>query len=411
MIHSSHTCSVSAFITLLLIAAATVHPAAAGTDCFPDQVAAFDIGLVSSPPAFNSWQPGIVLGPPGDSTPTSGALSVVSLGHGGSITLEFSDTEIIDRPGPDFIVFENAFFCGAAPATAVEPYSVFAEPGIVAVSADGFNFVTFPFDAAALAQVTSLCTDRSLIEALSGLIGITPSFTGDYRLPDDPLGFDPSAPGGVSGHGGNAFDLADVGLASARFVRITDPDLPVGLPGASEGLDLDAVVAIHARPLPVVGAADSDGDRLSDLDESFIYLTDPQDPDSDGDLVPDGEEVAGCGDPRAAGGGPYFIPWLTQRVSVPHPTVFGWNTLGPGVLYDLVRGDRGALRSSGGMTDLGVVLCVENDSTDVTTRGLSDVDVPLPGEAFLYFVRPNGASGYGASTWFEPRVPASGDCP
>ena len=101
----------------------------------------------------------------------------------------------------------------------------------------------------------------------------------------------------------------------------------------------------------------------------------------------------------------------TQRVSVPHPTVFGWNTLGPGVLYDLVRGDRGALRSTGGMTDLGVVLCVENDSTDVTTRGLSDADVPLPGEAFLYFVRPNGESGYGASTWFEPRVPASGDCP
>src|SRR2546427_9303092 len=43
---------------------------------------------------------------------------------------------------------------------------------------------------------------------------------------------------------------------SARFVRITDPNLPIGIPGASEGLDLDAVVAIHSRP--VLGTAEID---------------------------------------------------------------------------------------------------------------------------------------------------------
>ncbi len=406
--------TVPGLLVVLTAAVSSTGDSTAAVDCFPDRVASLTIGTVSSPPAFNSWQPGMVLGPPGDSTPTSGSLSVISLGHGGGIVLEFRHTEIVDGPGPDFIVFENAFFCGAAPLSASEDYGVFAEPGLVAVSEDGIEFFPFPFDADALAQVSSLCSERPLIESLDGLIGVTPSFTGDYRLPDDPLMFDPGAPGGVSGHGGNAFDLADLGLQRARFIRITDPDIVLGLPGSSEGLDLDAVVALHARPLPAPGALDTDGDGLPDDDEIFLYGTNPGDDDSDGDLMKDGEEVAACRDPGSTGGAPWFVPVLAIEVAELAPTVFRWQTLGPGVTYDVVRSGIAALQPLGGIIDLGVVLCVENDSTDLTTRGLGDANSPDLREAFIYLARQDpagGGIGYGSSSSHLARVPASGDCP
>jgi len=106
--------------------------------------------------------------------------------------------------------------------SASDDYSVFAEPGIVEASDDGVNFKTFPYDAGALAQVTSLCTAKSQIQQLVGLMGITPNFTGNYTVPDDPLVFDATAPGGVSGHGGDAFApvahlaVEDVLVASHR---------------------------------------------------------------------------------------------------------------------------------------------------------------------------------------------------
>lgn len=399
---------------LLCAAGLPIGTAAAAVDCFPDRVASLTVGVVSSPPAFNTWQPGVVLGPPGDSTPISGSLTVVSLGHGGSMVVEFRDTEIIDGPGPDFIVFENAFFCGAAPLTDAEDYSVFAEPGIVAVSENGIDFFTFPFDASALAQVSSLCTNRALIESLGGLIGVTPSFSGDYRIPDDPLVFDATGPGGVSGHGGNAFDLGDLGLQRARFVRITDPDIALGLPGASEGLDVDAVVALNARPLLAPGAVDGDADGLPDGDEILIYGTDPGNDDSDGDLMKDGDEVAACRDPGSAGGSPWFYPELSLEIYEPAPTVFRWQTLGPGVLYDVVRTGLDSLQPAGGDIDLGVVLCLENDSTDLSHRGLGDATDPPAGEAFVYLARQDpagGGIGYGFSSTHLPRVAASGDCP
>ncbi|HXH28981.1 MAG TPA: hypothetical protein VNL37_08045, partial [Candidatus Polarisedimenticolia bacterium] len=245
------------------------------TDCFPDRVASFVPGTYSALPGFNTWQPGIVLGPPGDATPSSGSLRVMSLGNGGSIVLEFTDNEIVDGPGFDFILFENPFFCTAPPAAAGNPYSVVAEPGIVAASEDGVDFRTFPYDAQALAQVTTLCTDGTLIDRLRGLMGLTPSFTGNYTIPDDPAVFDPAAPGGISGHGGDAFDLATVGLTRARFLRITDSNQAVGLPGSADGLDLDGAVALHSRPILPAGVPDGDGDGLSDDAERLLYGTDP----------------------------------------------------------------------------------------------------------------------------------------
>jgi hypothetical protein len=341
-------------------------------------------------------------------------MSVVSLGVGGSIVLEFTDNEIVDGPGADFIVFENAFFCAAEPQSADDPYSVFAEPGFVAVSDDGVNFATFPYDAAALAQVTLFCSERPLIESLGGLMGISPSPNGNYTVPNDPLVFDPGSPGGVSGHGGDAFDLAAVGLSHARFVRITDSSLGIGIPGASEGVDLDSVVAINSRPLAGSGAVDSDDDGLSDEEETLLFGSDPLDPDSDDDGRTDGEEVASCRDPMSADITPFFLPRLDLEIAEPSPTVVRWNYLGPGGAYDVVRGDTDALRSIGGMVDLGVVSCIENDSSDLTTSGYADPDLPPSGEAFFYLVRGDpatGGPGYGSSSAHESRQAASGDCP
>src|SRR5262245_5739469 len=283
------------------------------TDCFPDRVAGLTIGAVASPPAYNSWQPGIALGPPGNTTPTNGTLTVLSLGHGGMVVLEFIDNEIVDGPGPDFIVFENAFFCTAAPAAASDPWSIFAEPGIFEASADGSVWHTFPYDAAALAEVTQLCSDKALIARLAGLFGITPNFTGNWTLPDDMTVFDPASPGGVSGHGGDAFDLATVGLDHAPFLRLVDPDLPSGLPGAAAGLDVDAVVALNARP--TLPGPDSDGDHLPDDVETWLYLPNPQDPDSDGDGRGDGEEAAACRDPLSASIAPFFLPDIELEIA------------------------------------------------------------------------------------------------
>jgi hypothetical protein len=400
------------FAPALVLCHAAAH-AQPHSDCFADRVADFQPGETSSPPLFNSWQPGILFGPPGDATPTTGSLSVMSLGRGGSIVLEFTDNEIVDGPGPDFILFENPFFCTSVPESESDPWSVFAEPGLVAASEDGVTFHAFPHEAGALAEVVSQCSDKTLLERLIGLMGITPNFSGNYTIPDDPLVFDETAPGGVSGHGGDAFDLASVGLERARFILITDPNLGTSLPGSSEGLDLDGAVALNSRPILPPGHEDSDGDGLSDAAETFLYGTDPFNPDTDGDGVPDGVEAASCRNPLSDSIDPVFAPVIGLEIWEAHPTLWRWSDLGSGVTYDAIRGDVGALGHVAGAVDLGVVTCIEDDSTDLTTRGLADSAVPLPGEAFFYAVRQNPAGsgfGYGRSSAGEPRLAASGDC-
>lgn len=62
---------------------------------------------------------------------------VVSLGDGGTATLEFTEP-VYNAEGPDFAVFENGF-------PAVEaPFLYFLELGFVEVSSDGVHFVRFP---------------------------------------------------------------------------------------------------------------------------------------------------------------------------------------------------------------------------------------------------------------------------
>jgi hypothetical protein len=164
--------------------------------------------------------PDVVLGPPQGRGSQAGSLDVLSLGAGGSIVLSFGDRDIVDGPGADFVVFENAFWPGG------DPRQVFAELGEVSVSQDGETWLTFACDEAGDGE-----------GHFSGCAGVTPTLVYD---PETLVPLDPAQ------SGGDAFDLAKVGLASARYVRIVDLEtLPQA--GTTTGFDLDAVGIINAR--------------------------------------------------------------------------------------------------------------------------------------------------------------------
>jgi hypothetical protein len=164
--------------------------------------------------------PGIVLGPPLGKGRESGSLDVVSLGAGGEIVLAFGELGIVDGPGPDLVVFENAFWPGG------DASAVFYELAEVSVSEDGETWQTFACD--------SVGDGRG---HFPGCAGFTPTLEYD---PATLVPLDPAL------SGGDVFDLADVGLTKARFVKLRDLEtLPPG--GTTTGFDLDAVAAIHAR--------------------------------------------------------------------------------------------------------------------------------------------------------------------
>ncbi|MFQ5670591.1 MAG: hypothetical protein ACE5HD_08770 [Acidobacteriota bacterium] len=393
----------------LAVPAGAMASSSLAVDCLPDQV----VWQAADPDPelrFGAANlPGIVLGPPGDSPAVQGSSSVASLGHGGSVTLGFQDIVIEDRPGADFIIFENAFFIGASPPATVEDFFVFAEPAFVEVSGDGLEWLLFPFDPQSLQQASGVAgVSHDLFVALSGLAGVTPTFTGNWTMPDERAVWDPAGTGGVSGAGGDAFDLAQVGLSEARFVRITDAGAMNGFAGAAEGFDLDGVVVLHGRPA-AGGAGDQDGDGLDDLAETAIYHTSPATADSDGDGVDDGREVAGCRD--AAGAGVAAVTPSEPRLwMVPGGgcTEARWTFLGTGTTFDLIRGNLSEVGVSGPMVDLGAAGCLADDLAAVAWS--CDAAVPAPAQALFYLVRRSALGGYGFSSALEERQAGSG-CP
>jgi hypothetical protein len=180
----------------------------------------FVSSVVSFTPGTNAGygadqMPEVVLGGPKSPGPDSGSLDVLSLGVGGEVVLAFEQT-IVDGEGVDFIVFENAFRIGGTD-------KIFEEPGEVAVSSDGETWVAFPCDPPAGEH-----------DQCAGIHPVNAS-DGEGYSPTDPA---------VSG--GDLFDLAAIGVTSARFVRIRDKS-PGGAP-PNAGFDLDAVSIVHAAP-------------------------------------------------------------------------------------------------------------------------------------------------------------------
>jgi hypothetical protein len=186
----------------------------------------FVTGVVSFTPGpcagfGESSMPGVVEGPPVGGGATKGSLDVVSLGVGGEIVLTFAPNAIVDGPGVDFLVFENAFDIGGDPQ---DPY---AEPGEVSVSADGTTWVTFPCTATAYPY--GACAGWHPVYSAPGN-GISP--------------VDPATAGG------DPYDLAAIGVASARYVRIRDKSnetCPDAGGTDSAGFDLDAIAIVNAQ--------------------------------------------------------------------------------------------------------------------------------------------------------------------
>lgn len=186
-----------------------------------------------------------------DGSTSTDPFTVVSLGDGGSITLTFA-AAIVNGPGPDFAVFENAF------------NDTFLELAFVEVSANGIDFLRFP-----CASLTPV--DAQIDQGVDGRQQIDPTnvdgLAGKYRV-----GF------------GTPFDLARVNLSQAIQVRIVDvvgsidpafarydTALAYGLPGPgfeanhiindpwptdfpSGGFDLDAVAVLYQLPEPASSA-------------------------------------------------------------------------------------------------------------------------------------------------------------
>ena len=185
--------------------------------------APFAVGVVAYAPGegggFGATAlPDVVLGPPRGAGLRRGGTDVLSLGRGGSLTLELG-IAAVDGPGADLLVFENPFQIGGS-AT-----NVYAEPALVEVSADGATWTAFPCD--------------PLVAPYAGCAGLAPVLANVDTNALDPL--DPAAAGG------DAFDLATIGVARARFVRLTDGGQGRIDGAGTDGFDLDAIAVVHAE--------------------------------------------------------------------------------------------------------------------------------------------------------------------
>ncbi len=179
-----------------------------------------------------------------ETIPSSSPKNICSIGLGGEIAVGFKKFFIIDREGPDFTIFENAF---------INPITkkVFVEPAVVSVSEDGVNFLEFPWN----------------YNTLEGCAGTKP--TNGKRNPFDPL---------VSG--GNSFDLSIVGLKQVRFIKIkdicdiilADSDHPFYDPLLS-GFDLDCVVGLNLAPISTLIAEESNSALSIVLTNNSIQIS------------------------------------------------------------------------------------------------------------------------------------------
>jgi hypothetical protein len=189
------------------------------------------VSLAYGPGAGQGQQsvPELIRGGPNGSGDQSGAVDgVLSLGTGGTIVVDFGDYDLVDEPGPDFVVFENPFLTA--------PRRPFAEPAIVGVavsesSADAFIDFPCAWEMGADQITESAWPHR-------GCAGVHPVYANMETNCIDPTDWERA--------GGDAFDLADVGLARARYLRIRDAGVSL-IGNTTRGFDLDAVVAIHAE--------------------------------------------------------------------------------------------------------------------------------------------------------------------
>lgn len=154
--------------------------------------------------------PDVVYGPPEAPGNGGGSLDVLSLGREGTIVMTFRGVDLVDGEGTDLLIFEN-------------PFTGWAETGIVGVSEDGENWQEWPCDTSNAADGYPGCAGVALVYSNSDN-GI------DARDPETA--------------GGDRFDLADIGVSRAHYVRIRDSGAN-SYEGVSGGFDVDAVALLQ----------------------------------------------------------------------------------------------------------------------------------------------------------------------
>lgn len=184
-------------------------------------------------------------------TPFSSAYrsyEMVSIGAGGSLTLQFSEP-VVDHPlnpyGIDLLIFGNSFYSidfAAGTATG----AIDANIGVIEVSANGVDYV--PVTGGVDGKFPTV-----------GYLDTTDPFapTAGAVLSDFTKPVNPAALASVAGlntaqiisaydgsGGGSGIDLAGSGLSSISFVRILNPA------GSLRTIEIDALADVRAVPEP-----------------------------------------------------------------------------------------------------------------------------------------------------------------
>jgi hypothetical protein len=252
-------------VTLMAAVAARTASDARGDSPFATSVVSYVAGT-GAVAGFNN--PNVALGAPerftGEGlipqavTPFQPAFrpnEVVSLGVGGRLVLAF-DHDVVDDPrnphGIDLIVYGNAF-CADAEYPSGVASGTFSEGGTIELSSDGVTWIAVP-EAEADGGLPTL--GYSDVDPYATEPGLVPT---DPARPVDPA-MTPASMEGIAwaalvaaydgAAGGTGIDLGPLGLASARFVRITVAADAAFVP------EVDAIVAVR----PAAAAADLDGD-------------------------------------------------------------------------------------------------------------------------------------------------------
>ena len=195
-----------------------------------------------------SFDPDPAIGPPTGGGLSQGSMDVVSLGTGGTLTVQM-DPAVVDGAGADLLVCENAFYVTGT-------LQSFVEAAFVEVSSDGQHF----------ARLSSNYTGPD--SPLPIFTGIHPAryrgFAGVMPVMAHPPEVDPLD---VTAAGGDLFDLHELvadplvqadllDLDDIRFVRIVDVQAGLSTDtaghivfdcgvGTGSSCDIDAVVGLN----------------------------------------------------------------------------------------------------------------------------------------------------------------------
>jgi len=96
-------------------------------------------------------------------------------------------------------------------------------------------------------------------------------------------------------------------------------------------------------------------------------------------------------------------------------TVAEWSEVPGALFYNVVRGEMNNLRETDEFIHLGQLTCIASTTTQLSTVGSEDPELPPVGEAFFYLVEYNDGleSGFGTESAAKPRFapPGQGNCP